>query len=267
MKEECANKLKELTGKKNIYFTRSGNKAIKTLFKYLKNKNYKKIFIPDQGGWITYWQFSNEMKLELDYFDTNYGIIKKANFEKLINDIKEKTIIIVNSMPAYAYFEDMKEINNIINKNDNIMLINDAAGSIGTPQSFFGHFLVGSFNKWKPLEIGKGGFIATDEVIDAEEEDINFKELLNALNNLDNRINFWENKSNNLKKDLEKLNFKIIHKEKDGYNVIVHFDNDLEKERIINYCDKKELPHAICPRYIRVNDTAVSIEIKRLKGD
>ena len=48
-----------------------------------------------------------------------------------------------------------------------------------------------------------------------------------------------------------------------GHNVIVKFNTDEEKEKIINYCDKNELEYTLCPRYIRVEENAVSIEVKR----
>jgi len=56
----------------------------------------------------------------------------------------------------------------------------------------------------------------------------------------------------------------IIHKDSKGINVIIRFSSDTEKERLINYCDKNNLEHTLCPRYIRVNVDALSIEVKRL---
>jgi hypothetical protein len=58
--------------------------------------------------------------------------------------------------------------------------------------------------------------------------------------------------------------FSIIHKDKDGINVIVKFDDDEVKQRIIDYCKENKLAYTECPRYIRVNEPAVSIEVKRL---
>lgn len=262
MKQECIRILKKLTGKNNIYFTKSGNKAILAVLKILKSSGFRRIMIPDQAGWLTYYQYPKRMKLKLEEYGTNFGIIKKINFEKLIDNIKEKTIIIINSMPAYAYFNDMPEI-----KNRNIKIINDAAGSIATEYAKYGDFVVGSFGKWKPVEIGSGGFIAADENLDIADEEIDFSELLAELKSLNKKTSFFENKNRQIKKDLEKLNTKVINSEKTGYNVIIHFDNDIEKEKIIKYCNEKKLEFTLCPRYIRVNDSAVCIEVKRLKGD
>jgi len=57
--------------------------------------------------------------------------------------------------------------------------------------------------------------------------------------------------------------FKIIHAEEEGFNVVVRFKNDEEKEKILKYCEQKEYEYTICPRYIRVNENAVCIEVKR----
>ena len=37
-----------------------------------------------------------------------------------------------------------------------------------------------------------------------------------------------------------------------------------EMKKIINYCDNNKLPYTECPRYIRINQKAISIEIKKL---
>ena len=59
--------------------------------------------------------------------------------------------------------------------------------------------------------------------------------------------------------------FTIIHKNDLGFVVVVKFATDEEKEKIINYCNKESLPWTECPRYIRLNKKAISIEVKRLE--
>ena len=63
--------------------------------------------------------------------------------------------------------------------------------------------------------------------------------------------------SEKVKKDLDK--FEVLHKDKRGVNVVVKFD-----PKIIEYCEKKGYQHVLCPSYIRVNEKAISIELKRL---
>ena len=54
----------------------------------------------------------------------------------------------------------------------------------------------------------------------------------------------------------------------DHYEELVErFDqhnNDEEKDKIIKYCKENNYEYTLCPRYIRVNENAVSIEVKRL---
>ena len=39
-----------------------------------------------------------------------------------------------------------------------------------------------------------------------------------------------------------------------------------EKGKIIKYCEENNLQYTICPRYIRVNCDAISIEVKRIQS-
>ena len=67
------------------------------------------------------------------------------------------------------------------------------------------------------------------------------------------------------KKILEDLqSFEIIHKKNQGINVIIKFDDDEVKQRIIDYCKENNLEFTECPRYIRIKEPAISIEVKRL---
>ena len=56
----------------------------------------------------------------------------------------------------------------------------------------------------------------------------------------------------------------IIHKKNKGFNVIVKYKSDDGKKKIIEYCNEKKIPFLECPKYIRVNEKAISIEVKRL---
>ena len=90
-----------------------------------------------------------------------------------------------------------------------------------------------------------------------------FPLLEKKLKELKKRLNLLYGKAEKVKSDLK--DFNIIHRDKKGINVIVKFDSDKEKEKIINYCKNNNLEYTLCPRYIRVMDKAISIEIKRLE--
>ena len=51
-----------------------------------------------------------------------------------------------------------------------------------------------------------------------------------------------------------------------GFVVVIKFTTEEEKEKIINYCGNHNLEWTECPRYIRLNKPAISIEIKRLQN-
>ena len=139
--------------------------------------------------------------------------------------------------------------------------------------------IVASFGKWKPINLGYGGFISTDtkKFLDIDPELwLTFRflpefeaGLLAKLANLDARREKLLAECAKLKSELVKSGIAsvsdIIHRDKAGLNVIVKFGSDAEKEKIINHCRKSGYEFTLCPRYIRVMDRAVSIEIKRLE--
>ncbi|MBN2111856.1 DegT/DnrJ/EryC1/StrS family aminotransferase [Candidatus Woesearchaeota archaeon] len=262
--EEVIEALKALTGKKKVILTRRGNKAIKFSLRALRDLGKTKVLIQDQGGWITYAQYAKELGLGLIEIKTNYGLID-------VNDLKSKanskSILLINSMPGYFAFQDMREIAEI-SKKAGAAIINDASGSIGNENARIGDIIVGSFSKWKPVDAGYGGFIATNEDYFGDMPSVfseNFTARLEEkIKSLNQRVKFLKSAAKKVKTDLK--SFKIIHKSHEGFNVVVKFSNDEEKEKILNYCGKNNLEYTLCPRYIRVNDNAVSIEVKRLDG-
>ncbi len=265
IKEECKTKLKELTKKERVFFTKRGNHSIKLVLKLMKELNKKDILIQDQGGWLTYGQFIKKFNLNKTELKTDHGIVNPDDL-----DNHKKTALLINSMPAYAFLQDMEKITEKCREN-NIILINDASGSIGKKEAYYGDIVLGSFGKWKPIELKEGGFIAASDksyydFFEKEKADFDedfYKRLLNELNNLNKKIKYWEKIREKIKKDLKE--YEIITPDSKGINLIVRFNNEKEKDRIAEYCDKNNYPHTLCPRYIRVKENAVSIEIKRIR--
>ncbi len=260
-KDKIIERLKELTGKSKIILTRRGNKALKFTLKALKELGKKKVLIQDQGGWLTYPQYAKELGFELVELKTDYGLI---DIEGLKEKIDCDCILLVNSMPGYFALEDMKTISEIA-KSANAILINDVSGSIGTENAKFGDIIFGSFGRWKPLNVEYGGFIATDGdylgELQSVFDDKFVSKLLEKLEKLDERIKFLKEAAAKIKRDLK--DFGIIHPESEGFNVVVKFKDGEEKEKILKYCEQNNLECTLCPRYIRVNEEAVCIEVKR----
>ena len=243
--------LKKLTNKKNIYLVSRGNKAIKEVLKLID----KEVLIQDQGGWLTYKQFPKKF-IELK---TDYGII---DLEDLKNKAKNK-VLLINSLTGYFAEQPMKEIERVC-KEKNCLIINDVSGSIGLDIAKIGDIILGSFGEWKIISINYGGFIASDKKYNIEEDfDKNkFNLLYKELKNINERLKFLYDLNKKVKEDLKEFN--ILHKNKRGINVIVKYKNNLEKEKLIKYCNKNNFQYTLCPRYIRVNCEAISIEIKRI---
>ncbi|MEM4263271.1 MAG: DegT/DnrJ/EryC1/StrS family aminotransferase [Candidatus Woesearchaeota archaeon] len=253
-------KLKELTGKKNIKLVESGDHAILYVLKFMKTLGKEKVLIQDQGGWFTYRDYPKKAKLEKIELKTDYGIIDLEDLRKKAN---EKTVLLVNSLTGYFAEQPMKEIAELCAEKK-CLLINDASGSIGTELVRMGDIILGSFGKDKPVNLHYGGFIACDEdyLFEGNFDSEKLEALNEEIDKLFARLMKWEEITARIKNDLKK--FEIIHKNKRGINVVVKFSSEEEKQQIIKYCDENKLPYTICPRYIRVNERAISIEVKKI---
>ena len=264
MKSTAIEQLKRLTGKRYVYLTQRGNKSILLALKAVKSLGAKKVIIGDQGGWITYLQYPDRLHLNLIKIKTELGIIEP---NELSGNLDEKSVLLVNSLSGYFAEQPMGLISAIC-KQKNALLINDATGTIGTELAKFGDIIIGSFGDSKPINLSYGGFIAyddntltekigLDEVFDTDKLPL----LVKKLQNLPERLRELEKHSLQIKKDLADL--KIIHPDKKGINVVIAFKDKFEMERIINYCHKFDYEYTECPRFIRVNIDAISIEVKR----
>jgi hypothetical protein len=265
MKTQCETQLKELTAKKHIFFTDRGNSSILLALKLAKNLGKKKAFIQDQGGWITYGQFLRKLKFEVINLETDYGVIK-------LNSLKEpddSSLLLINSMPGYhALQEDIGKIEKLC-RDKKCILINDVSGSIGRKESKHGDIILGSFGEWKPVEVKYGGFIAFDEPSYEKFFKDNFaKEVRDFYKELDEKLKELASKLKRIDETTEEIkeklkNFEIIHRQSKGLVVIARFNNDEEKMKLLDFCRLFGYEHTLCPRYIRVLENAISIEVKR----
>ena len=187
------------------------------------------------------------------------------------NKANSTSVLIVPSIAGYIAEQPVIDIANVC-KEKGCMFVLDICGSIG--MGGFEHdradFLVCSFGKWKPVNLEYGGFVSTnkEELFDNDlikefKFDENYEQMLaEKLSQLNERIEFLLNTHQKIKRDLQ--GFEVIHKNKRGINVAVRYNDDTEKQRLINYCNEQGYEYTLCPRYIRVLDNAISIEVKRL---
>ncbi len=289
LKNRIKSSLKKLTNKKNILFTRRGNDSIRKVIRLAKSLGREKVLIQDQGGWITYKQFANKEGLMCIELKTDYGL---TNIEDLKKKADGKSIFIINSLTGYYADENMDKISDICRKK-HCLLINDVSGSIGLRLAKYGDITFSSFNRWKPIDMCIGGFIAfnnsilshfeidretkkpVEKLFDLNEyfsniEEYVFKQkelekLFQKVSNVGKRQRFFSKTHQKIKNDMKKLRLNIIHSRKQGINVIIKYSDEDEKNKIIKYCEDNQLEYTECPRYIRVNEQAISIEVKRLR--
>ena len=65
-----------------------------------------------------------------------------------------------------------------------------------------------------------------------------------------------------VKKQLK--DFDVIHRNEHGINVVVKTDSSERKAEVIDFCKVYGYDYVLCPKYYRVMEEAVSIELKRL---
>jgi DNA-binding transcriptional MocR family regulator len=262
---EILEKLKQLTGKEFVQLTERGNRSIQIALALAKELGKTKVLIQDQGGWMTFKNYPKKFDLEIKEVKTNQGLIDLEDLEK---NADSESILLICSMPGYLVIEEnIQKIQEICAKKG-CLFVNDISGSIGTDFAKYGDLVLSSFGKWKPVNLKYGGFIATNDkekytAFDASFfDDKKYEALIKKLEELPSRLKKLQDRRKTIIEDLE--SFKIIHKDKSGINVCVKFDDDEAKQRIIDYCKENKLEFTECPRYIRVNENAISVEIKRL---
>ena len=101
-------------------------------------------------------------------------------------------------------------------------------------------------------------------------EKIKPKELdeLKLLQNLElahERLVFLVENCNQIKEELVGIGLNVFHPDKKGIVVIAEAKKDSDKKKLLEYCKRNELEYVECPKYIRVNEKAISIEVKRLE--
>ena len=110
-------------------------------------------------------------------------------------------------------------------------------------------------SRFSSVDIGAVIFYPEDDL-----EKIGF-----ALNKLQDRIKFLLNKRKQIIKELAEFKDQIIPPKNLGFVLVIKYSNDTQKQKLIDFCKANSLPFTLCPRYIRLNQPAVCIEIKQLK--
>ncbi len=265
MDTDVTARLCALVGKPNAALTESGDAAIAAAIALAHALGRTRLLTPDQGGWNSFRTRGTKLGMIVQELRTDYGITDLADLERKASD---QSALIVSSMAGYFAEQPMERIAQICAEK-NCLLINDASGTIGTPNGCIGDVILCSFGKGKPINLGYGGCIASANsewmarlplgTFDAKR----LEGLARAIDILPARRRYLTDKHHSVVADLKDLS--IIHPGLTGFNVIVRHRNPQERQRILAYCRKHAIPWHSCPRAIRVLDNAISIEIKRLR--
>ena len=265
MKEQIISKLKGLTKHNHIEIVLKGDRAIWSALHLVK----KKLLIPEEGGWMSYEKYPAKMGIDSEKVACNDAVI---DLDDLKQKVKTADVFLYQNPGGYHAEQPMKEIYQICQENDCLVVL-DVSGAMGTElcDGDYADVMLSSFGRWKLIDAKAGGFISckdetvfneikdTFEVLDDDEKLANINE---KIDDLPNRIKFLTEARNKVLNDLKDYN--VVNKDHLGFVVIVSFNDDSEKEKITTYCNQNNLEYTECPRYIRINKKAISIEIKRI---
>ncbi|MBU1974541.1 MAG: hypothetical protein KKH52_04045 [Nanoarchaeota archaeon] len=259
MMEEIKRILQKLTKHDYVKVVFRGNAAIDAAVAIVK----KKILIPEEGGWLHY------QKVGHDTVKCNQAKIDLVDLEEKLQTGKFGAFL-YHQPGGYFAEQPIRRIYQLCQKY-NCLIIMDVSGSIGTSfcDGNYADVLVGSFGKWKLVEARVGGFISCRDhnifknlVVNELKDEGKLNVILECLNGLKERIKFLLSRRKKIIEDL--CEFEIVRANELGFVVVVKYGSEQEKEKILKYCQNNQLEYTECPRYIRLNEPAISIEVKRL---
>lgn len=260
---EVIKKIKKLVDQKNIRIVNRGNAAVFSALMIAKRINPRPyILIPDQGGLACYKKYPSFYNFAVKEVKTNYGMI---DIDDLKTHAKTASALLYSAVAGYFAAQEIKSIYKACKK-AGCFVIMDVSGCFGHKKLCKGKFadiLTCDFGPNEIANYGYGGFISTQkpQYIDAAKDALTlfkvhpnfYKGIMPYLNS--KKVDSLIMEAERVKKDLKK--YVILHKDRKGVNVVVKFNPD-----IITYCQKKGYKYNLCPSYVRVNERAVSIELK-----
>jgi aspartate aminotransferase-like enzyme len=263
--------IKDLTGHKEIKVVNSGNAAILSVMSTLNGT----VLIPDQGGWSGFEEMASLMKLPTKKIETNQGVIAPEILMEFLNDNPVEALFLT-SLAGYTAEQPLKEIYQVCDEND-VLLVEDASGALGDPTKKLAwakqaHVIIASTGSPKMINAGSGGFLSTDrENLVRDSKKITKTLRASSLTWAAIGVEV-QNASESFSKTVSACEFL-----KNEFEIAFHRD-----KRGVNVClstaDPKKLAHKLrdhikvagggmittCPRYERLNEPAVCLEIKNL---
>ena len=266
--ESCIDKINTLTTKENIKITSSGNNSIFIALSAVEGD----VIIPDQGGWHGFKQIAKFLNKNIITLKTDFGLINTDYLDEL--EIKDNSALIFTSFAGYTAEQDIKSINKYCTDR-NILTIEDASAGVGDVENRLGRnsdVIIASTGSPKIINVGSGGFIATDneEIFKStslpqklsKTTEIICSGIDSELDNVKENLELSLNATKHVKKHIPHT----IHANKRGLNVIIPHDNaksicwDLKRTLTT---DKSGFI-TTCPNYNRLKQKAICVEIKNL---
>jgi len=271
-KRNAEESLKDLTCHEHARVVNSGNSAIMIAMNNIKGP----VLLPDQGGWTGFKKIADFLGLKISYLPTNHGII---NLEVLDDNIKLKTphSLFITSFAGYIAEQPVKEIFELCDERG-VILVEDASGSIGDPQRSLAcgdhaHIIVASTGSPKIINLGSGGFISTNDPNMLDNSNFLLKTLRPSPVICAGLVEAIKEAPDTLSKTLQACNFlkkeikTVLFEEYRGINVTIPSKNPKPMAREL----RKKIPVngggmiSTCPRYDRIKQPAVCLEIKNLE--
>lgn len=265
--------LRKLTGHLYIEIVPRGNAAITSALSIFPKGST--VLIPEEGGWIHYKKAPAQLRLKVVEVKCDDTKINLANLQEKIQEkinLVKPAAFLYQNPGGYFAEQPMKEIYELCRKN-NCLVIMDVSGSLGTSlcDGNYADILVGSFGEGKLVEAKVGGFISAKEgkmwervksKADIMKDENSLQKIHQQLLLLPKRIAYLQKIR---KKIIQELSgFSILHPHDTGLVVVVKYHDEKEKQKLLEYCVRNNYPYTECPRYIRVNKKAISIEVKQM---
>jgi histidinol-phosphate/aromatic aminotransferase/cobyric acid decarboxylase-like protein len=272
MHQEIVLLIQKLTNHKFIEIVLCGNSAINSALSLVPKD--KVVLIPEEGGWIHYQKAPNKLCLGVIEVKCNDAKIDLKDLENKLNKNPCGAFLYQNPGGYFAE-QPMKEIYELCQKKKCLVIL-DVSGAIGTKlcDGKSADLMIGSFGEWKLVEAKIGGFISSKDKdifnrlkLEKLDEPRQLKIIFEKLNELPKRINFLQEKRNKIVSELKKQKFEVVHSSDLGFVVVIKFSGEKIKRDLVEFCQVRDLPYTLCPRYIRLNSPAVSIEIKQIISD
>ena len=270
-KKNAEESVKKITGHDHAWMMGSGNAAIMAVMSTMKGP----VMIPDQGGWSGFRKIAQFYGLEVVYLPTVMGVIQPEILEEQVK-LKNPESLFITSFAGYMAEQPVEDIYDAC-EDRSIILVEDASGSVGDPERNLAcgdhsHIIVASTGSPKMVNVGNGGFISTNDPGIFNDVSFIMKALQSSPVTCAGMIEEIKKAPLNLIKTIDACEFlknnieSALHPDKRGINLAILVENPKKMARALRSSLKVEGGGMIstCPRYDRMNQPGVCLEIKNL---